>query len=335
MEDSIINALSKLPASDQELVANLVRGMAERAGIHISDVAMTEVKPAIEYLERWLTKLRSERFSERTISSYQYAIERFLQGDPVPTRESIRSYLAKRLADGVSANHVNLERKAFKSYFDAICEAGVWPVNPMTGIKAFRVPRRQPELPDEEGIRKLLGATFYRKEDEARFRLLITLLVDSGMRISEACGIKKADINMDRPSIKIIGKGDKEREVPISPISAGMIAEYLERYDEADSPFLLPSRGEKGACWHHTSVEHVMRRVCDRLKIKRINPHSLRHYAATQMLKDGAKLEIVSRILGHAGVGITADLYRHVASDEMDEEHRKHGALNGLNGTNE
>lgn len=74
-----------------------------------------------------------------------------------------------------------------------------------------------------------------------------------------------------------------------------------------------------------------MRRVCDRLKIKRINPHSLRHYAATQMLKDGAKLEIVSRILGHAGVGITGDLYRHVASDEMDREHREHGALNGLN----
>lgn len=74
-----------------------------------------------------------------------------------------------------------------------------------------------------------------------------------------------------------------------------------------------------------------MLNTCDRLGIERIHPHQLRHFYATRMLKNGAKLEVVSRLLGHASVGIAGDLYRHVDADDMDEEHWEHGPLNSLN----
>lgn len=70
-------------------------------------------------------------------------------------------------------------------------------------------------------------------------------------------------------------------------------------------------------------------------RLGRIDPHQLRHFSAMTMLKDGAKLEVVSRLLGHSSVAITGDVYRHVDAEEMDEQHRKHGALNGFNGETE
>ena len=79
------------------------------------------------------------------------------------------------------------------------------------------------------------------------------------------------------------------------------------------------------------SENDMVNNVCDRLGIERIHPHQLRHFSATTMLKDRAKLEVVSRLLGHSSVAITGDVYRHVDAEEMDEQHRKHGALNGFN----
>jgi len=330
--DPIIEVLRRLPASDQSIISTLIKSMAERAGIPIIDAGRIEAEPAIEYIGLWLTSLKARRLSPRTIYVYEWAVRHFLTQDAAPTTQSIRTYLAARLDAGVSAHHVGLERKALASFFNFLEEEGIIGANPMRRIKPIAIPFRQPELPAEDGIRALLSANFTRPEDQARFRLMVTLLIDTGLRVSEGVGILKTNIDPQRPAITVIGKGNKERMVPISFITMGMISEFLELYDKPENPYLFPSLIKVSDHWHFTNVERTMLNTCDRLGIDRIHPHQLRHFYATAMLKNGAKLEVVSRLLGHASVGITGDLYRHVDAEEMDEQHRTHGPLNGLNG---
>ena len=100
------------------------------------------------------------------------------------------------------------------------------------------------------------------------------------------------------------------------------------RRRKSDSPYLFPGDTSTGHMNIH-NLEKTLKRMCKRLGVRPFTPHQLRHLYATTMLRDGAKLEIVSRILGHAGVGVTADIYRHVAMAEVHEEHLRFAPFNG------
>ena len=98
-----------------------------------------------------------------------------------------------------------------------------------------------------------------------------------------------------------------------------------------DSPFLFPGKTRTGYAEIY-NIEKTLKRACLRAGVEPFSPHQLRHFYATEMLRSGAKLEVVSRILGHAGVGITGDIYRHVSTGEMHEEAERHAPLNGGRG---
>jgi integrase len=95
----------------------------------------------------------------------------------------------------------------------------------------------------------------------------------------------------------------------------------------SDSPFVFPGNGKLGYAEIY-NIEKTLRRACKRAGVRPFSPHGLRHFYATEMLKKGAKLEVVGRILGHASIGVTADIYRHVRTDEMHEEHIKYAPMN-------
>lgn len=98
---------------------------------------------------------------------------------------------------------------------------------------------------------------------------------------------------------------------------------------KSQSPYLFPGDTSTGHMNIH-NLEKTLRRACLRAGVRPFTPHQLRHLYATTMLRDGGKLEIVSRILGHAGVGVTADIYRHVAMAEVHEEHLRFAPFNGV-----
>jgi len=320
-----MRALAQLPPANQELAMNLIRQLADREGINIAIGPAMGLQVPAEGIDIWVAKLQSERYSPRTIKRYRWAVERYLEQDPFPTTMTIRAYLAQRLKE-VSPALTSFERKALKSLFEFLYEEGLWNTNPLNGIKPIPVSFRERHLPSEESVRKLLQARHYRKQDTAKFRLLVTLLLDTGLRVSEAAGILKKDIDLENLEIRVVGKGDKERVVPISPITGALIRDYLEAFGRDDSPYLFPTVSRTGY-WDYTGIEKMMARTCKRLGIEHITPHQLRHFFATYALKDGAKLEVISRILGHASVGITADIYRHISKDEIHLEHRRHGPL--------
>jgi len=142
--DPIIEVLRRLPVSDQSIISTLIKSMAERAGIPITDAGRVEAKPLIEFVGLWLTSLKARLLSPRTIYVYEWAVRRYLTQDAAPTTQSIRAYVAARLDAGISAHHVGLERKALASFFNFLEEEGIVGTNPMRRIKPIAIPFRQP-----------------------------------------------------------------------------------------------------------------------------------------------------------------------------------------------
>ena len=257
---------------------------------------------------------------------YQYLARRYLEKDPEPTKLGIQSYLAKRL-DEVSPALVSNERKSLASLFSFLHSEGLWPINPLNGVGHVRVRYSERLCPDIGDVLKVLEAGCARRKDTEKLRTLVLLLVTTGLRITEAAGILKDSVNMETLELRVTGKGDKMRVVPLLPQTAEALAGYMRRH-RSNSPFLFPGNTKTGHMDIH-NLDKTLRRACRRAGVRPFTPHQLRHLYATTMLRGGAKLEVVSRILGHTGVGVTADIYRHVAMAEVHEEHLRFAPMNG------
>jgi len=265
--------------------------------------------------------------AEGTISLYTSTTNKFLDHYPMPTTRDVRNYSVMRLQQ-VTPTKVRNDQKALRSFFSFLEAEGLWLDNPTKGMQLLKVKRVIRQAPEKEHVDKLLGA-WQGNDCRLKFRLFILLFLDTGIRILEACTLRVENINLDRLEIKVMGKGGKERIVPLSPVTGELIREYLERNPNVKKGgYLFPYNGEQGYQSKH-NLERSFRRLCKRLGIPRITPHMLRHYFATHALRNGAKLEVISKILGHSSVAITADVYRTVKQDEIREEHQKYSPLSG------
>ena len=321
-----VRALSQLSPQSQETIISLVGQLAQREGIDVPLAQAPGLQTPAEGMPLWVAKLRAERYSERTVHMYRYLAGRYLEKDPAPTKFGIQSYLAERLEE-VSPALVSNERKALASLFRFLHGEGLWPSNPLNGVGHVRVRYRERLCPDAEDVVRVLEGSCMRKRDTEKLRVLVLLLATTGLRITEAASILKDSIDLKALELRVTGKGDKTRVVPLLPQTAEAIKAYMRRR-RSDSPHLFPGNTSTGHMNIH-NLEKTLRRARKRAGVRPFTPHQLRHLYATHMLRNGAKLEIVSRILGHAGVGVTADIYRHVAMAEVHEEHLKFAPLNG------
>jgi integrase/recombinase XerD len=321
-----VRALQHLSPQGQEMAVSLVRQLAEREGISVEAAAYIGLQSPIEGIPLWTAKLRAERYSPRTVHMYQYLAVRYLKLNPTPTKLEIQSYLASRLED-VSPALVSNERKALASLFSFLHGEGLWPVNPLNAVGHVRVRYRERLSPDIGDVLRVLESTCLRKKDGDKLRVLVLLLATTGIRITEAASLLKDSVNMETLELRVVGKGDKVRAVPLLPQTAEALRDYMKRR-RSQSPYVFPGDTATGHMNIH-NLEKTLRRMCVRLGLRPFTPHQLRHLYATHMLRGGAKLEVVSRILGHTGVGVTADIYRHVAMAEVHEEHLRFAPLNG------
>ncbi len=321
-----IGAICQLSPQSQEIIISLARQLAEREGINIPLAEAPGLQTPAEGIPMWLAKLRAERYSQRTVHMYNYLAGRYLKKNPTPTKLEIQSYLANRLEE-VSPALVSNERKALASLFGFLHQEGLWPVNPLNGVGHVRVRYRERLCPDVEDVVRVLESRCMRRKDTEKLRTLVLLLATTGIRITEAASILKDGIDLKALELRVRGKGDKQRTVPLLPQTAEGLRDYMKRR-KSQSPYLFPGDTKTGHMNIH-NLEKTLRRMCVRLGVRPFTPHQLRHLYATTMLRDGAKLEIVSRILGHAGVGVTADIYRHIAMAEVHEEHLRFAPFNG------
>ena len=251
---------------------------------------------------------------------YQYLVRRYLNRSPVPTKFELQSYLARRLEE-VSPAAASNERKALASLFGFLHSEGLWPVNPLNGVGHVRVRYRERLCPSAEDVAKVLSAECSRRRDTDKLRILVLLLATTGLRITEAASVLRRDIDLDSLEVRVTGKGDRVRVVPLLPQTAEALKRHMRKV-KGGSPYLFPGDTMTGYMEIH-NFEKTLRRACIRAGVEPFTPHQLRHFYATEMLRGGAKLEVVARLLGHASVGVTADIYRHVRTEEMHDTVRR------------
>lgn len=319
------DALSQLSPANQELIASLVRQMSTAGGSITSPMQTYLSRPA-NGIPQWVAMMKSERYSENSIDLYKRNVQRHLKLDPTPTKLGLQSHFAQRLDDGISPAAVENERKALKNFFAFLKAENMWPIDPTATIKHVKVSYGNRPSPTPEEVEKVLNIGCLRANDTDKLKMIIVLLATTGLRIAEAASLRKDCIDYEALELKIIGKGEKHRIVPLLPSTAENLRSYLvSRQNE--SPFVFTGEGKCGYA-NICNIEKTLRRACIRAGVKPFSPHGLRHFYATEMLKGGAKLEVVGRILGHASIGITADIYRFVRTGEMHEEHLRFAPMN-------
>jgi integrase/recombinase XerD len=214
---------------------------------------------------------------------------------------------------------------AVRSFHRFCAREGHLPADPTEAVGAPRVPQGIPKALDEEQVERLLGAVTGDGPRAQRDRALLELLYASGIRISEAVGLDLGDLELEDGLFRVLGKGDKERVVPVGRSARAALESYLRdgrlklraartrRVGDSDAVFLNArgSRLSRQACW--TIVRHAGRRVgLD----DRLSPHVLRHSCATHMLDHGADLRIVQELLGHATIS-TTQVYTKVSPERL------------------
>ena len=279
--------------------------------------------PVGEYLH-YLSQVRGA--SRNTVSAYGRDLseyEGFLKarGMDAGSQDTVRAYLGHLFKRGLSRTSMARKVSAVRSYCRFLVRRGVLSSNPCDGIPTPSLPKRTPRFLSLEEITALLDASMGDGLLDRRDAAIWELLYSTGIRVSELEGLNQSDWDQDSGTIKVLGKGSKERVVPLGERAALKLEGYLRssgRWPHRRVPeplFLSRSQGR-------LSVRSVQKRLEKRLRQaglgRQISPHVLRHTFATHMLEGGADLRAIQEILGHESLQ-TTQRYTHVTLDRLLE----------------
>lgn len=317
--------INQLTPANKKLAEVLIQQLAQQQGLQVS--GNVTLPDPLDSLPLWVAWLKAAGKAPRTINLYKYVAQIYLKEDSHPTTLSVEAWAATRL-ETVSASRVSATIKALKSLFKYLVQHGLWDANPVANMVLVKGTQKEIECPSDEAILKLFNAKLRGEVNDRKFKVMLFLLINTGLRIDEANSLRRSLINLRLLEITVLGKGNKERIVPISEYVVGLLDSYMAN-NPTESPYLFPGNTKTGY-WAQDSFRITLHHLCKKIGIKQIRPHQLRHYFATRTLEHGAKLEVISKILGHASVGITVSTYRHVQQREFHEEHEKHDPLTQL-----
>ena len=245
-------------------------------------------------------------------------------GKPVgsATTDDLRTYLAGLRADGLAPATISRRVSAVRSFFAHQVLLGARGDNPAAELET---PRRRPKLPrtlSPGEAERLIEAANGTTPRALRDAALVELLYGAGLRVSEAVGLERAGVDLDDRLVRCIGKGNKERVVPIGRSAAQALRRYLSRgrpyLDRRLRPELFLNA--KGGPLTRAGAFLILRRLAEKagLEPDRVHPHLLRHSFATHLLEGGADLRSVQEMLGHADLA-TTQIYTHVSDKRRRE----------------
>ncbi len=223
-----------------------------------------------------------------------------------------------------------------RQFFNFLFVEQLIDVNPVTNITAPKKKQTLPRFLSEEDIKKILNYLHVNKNTFKNFQtlLLTELLYATGLRVSELVSMKLSNLNDDLNSICILGKGNKERVIPLAKITKKILSQYLS------SSHYLKSKYKSGGTWLFPSRRgHITRQtyyyklksiaIKSGLNNKKVSPHMLRHAFASHMLKNGADLKVIQYLLGHEDIS-TVQIYTHVNLKDSLNAIKKHPIRNTL-----
>ncbi|MBN1622577.1 MAG: site-specific tyrosine recombinase XerD [Endomicrobiales bacterium] len=286
------------------------------------------------YLNEFTSYLTAEKgLSKNTIISYKSDLKHYFKYlKKIKKRlnsiqhQDITEFLWQKKTDGLKPRSLCRMIETLRQFHKFLNAEGYVSQDPSADVVLPRVPVKLPNLLTQDEVEHLLNAISGEKERDIRNRAMIELIYATGLRVSELVGLKLQNLNLDLGFVRIIGKGNKERLVPLGKIAKKYLQKYLEirnkRKKIIDNSALFLSK--LGRSLSRIEFWRQLKNYSKKANIsKRITPHTLRHSFASHMLAHGADLRFVQEMLGHSSIS-TTQIYTHVNKERLKELHKKY-----------
>lgn len=280
-----------------------------------------------------------KRYSKHTVISYQsdlaqftnYISEQFKCSDlSLATQIMVRSWVLSLMDAGTSPRTVNRKVASLRSYYKFLIKRGEIEKDPTAKVRLLKTQKDLPSFADEKELVNLLDRFEFTHDFEGlRQKLIIELLYGTGIRLSELIGLKDSDINHHQNTLKVLGKRNKERVIPIAAPLLSLIAQYKAEKNHVfggnpNAFLLVNNKGDKA---YPMMVYRIVNNFLDMVSsTEKKSPHALRHTFATHLLNKGADLNAVKDLLGHSSLAAT-QVYTHNSLEKLksvfDQAHPK------------
>jgi integrase/recombinase XerC len=312
---------------------------------------ISEVYPIQEFLN-YLTF--QKRYSRHTIISYQTDLTAFfdfmvLQYSSMKLNEIsasvVRSWLATLKQDKAASKTINRKISTLKSFFKYQLKTGKIEFNPVISVTSLKVSRRLPSFIEQKDITTLFNDLDPNKEkdpsseenllkeidekdsgeefEDKTKRLLMMIFYQTGIRLSELINLKESQVDKRNSTIKVLGKGNKERVIPVNNELLNGIDKYIAEkrilFSDAGNTYLLVSK--KGKNLYPKYVYNIVKVLLNKSTSERKSPHILRHTFATHLTNNGADINAIKELLGHSSLAST-QIYTHNSIDKLKEVHK-------------
>jgi integrase/recombinase XerD len=286
-------------------------------------------------IDRFLDAIWMERgLSDNTLGAYRadlLALSQRLDSRGVglvkASRVDVLDYIAWRVDGGAKPRSTARQLSSFRRFFRYLLREGLISDDPTAQIAMPKIGRALPQSLTEDEVDSLLGAPNVSEPLGHRDRAMLEVLYATGVRVSELINLKLTQVNLNQGVLRIIGKGDRERLIPLGEEAQEWLRDFIdgpraEILLERQTEYLFPTR--RGDRMTRQAFWHIIKRYGKKAGVrKKLSPHTVRHAFATHLLNNGADLRVVQLLLGHSDVS-TTQIYTHVARERMKELHSRH-----------
>lgn len=284
----------------------------------------------LKHIDQYLQELESiKRYSSNTLLAYRKDLDQFIKfceeksiiDFKFVNERKLRLYLLYLNDLEMSKTSISRKLSALRSFYSYLFRNGFIDKNPIKDISNPKIKRSLPETLTLDSFEKIYhNIAENEKENSYLFKAIFDLLYGCALRVSELCSIELENVDLKNGSLRVLGKGSKERIIPIGIKTIQTISEYLNIRKESKSKYLLiNSKGNKlYSKFVYRVVNKYIKGVSD---IKKKSPHVLRHSAATHMLDNNADLLAVKEILGHQNLS-TTQIYTHVSVERLKKTYK-------------
>lgn len=278
------------------------------------------------FIEKFLRYLEIEKnYSKHTIVNYLHDLNQFqifLGSLPIEKVDylGVRKYLAGLKEKNFDTRTVSRRMSTLRSFFKFLNREGYVKASPLSSVSSPKLDKYLPEFLTEEEVTRLIESSIPTDERSLRDRSILETFYSTGIRISELVGLNVDDMDLISGTVKVRGKGKKERMVPIGDKAIASLRDYLDKRNKnSNAVFLNPS----GARITDRGVRNIVKKYILLAGIKRgVSPHTLRHSFATHLLNRGADLRTVQELLGHVNLA-TTQIYTHLTTDRLKSVYDK------------
>jgi integrase/recombinase XerC len=295
----------------------------------MSQSSRDSIQPFLDYLKY------QKRYSAHTIRSYHDDLVQFLRFVEMQFEyisltaigyNHVRSWLASIKENEISSKTINRKISSLKSFFKYLVKTSVLDQTPMNRIVTPKNSKRLPDFIQEGDAGKLIGALKNTEDWKSlNTKMLITLFYTTGVRLSELVNLKESHVDFGKRQIKVLGKGNKERIIPISQEIVVMIKDYEQQkkkvFELTENTLLVTEKGKK----MYSKYPYLLVKSFLTSEVKTLNkksPHVLRHSFATHLSNKGADLNAIKELLGHSSLAAT-QVYTHNTIEKLKNVYKK------------